>query len=38
VKVGGDRGGDDVPEVERDDAGGHEIDLHAHFGNSQARM
>jgi hypothetical protein len=27
VEAGGDRGGEDVPEVERDDGGGHEIDL-----------
>ena len=27
VEAGGDRGGEDVPEVERDDVGGHEIDL-----------
>ena len=31
VEAGGDRGGEDVPEVERDDVGGHEIDLHAPF-------
>ena len=31
VEAGGDRSGKDVPEVERDDVGGHEIDLHAPF-------
>ena len=27
VEAGGDRGGEDVPEVERDDVGGDKIDL-----------
>jgi hypothetical protein len=31
VEAGGDRGGEDVPEVERDDVGGREIDLRAPF-------
>jgi hypothetical protein len=34
VEAGGDRGGEDVPEVEWDDAGGAEIDLVSTGGSS----
>jgi len=30
LEAGGDRGGEDVPEVEGDDLGGHEVDLVLH--------